>query len=262
MSFTPIVIGSGYVGWKMLSGTSERQMEVMSRSPELQRDETYFRQNIGGISSAAELVSDRRLLKVALGAFGLDADLGNKAFVRRILEDGTIAEGALANKLSDKRYAEFSRAFGFDLGTPRTRMSDFADKILGSYKDRQFELAVGRVDDDMRLALNAKRELGQIAGSSESDTAKWFRILGSPPLREVLETAFGLPDKFSSIDLDRQLEIVRDKADRLLGGDEAARFGEEDVIEKVVTLFTARRSVQGAAFSSGASVALTLLGGL
>nr|WP_276946739.1 DUF1217 domain-containing protein [Haematobacter massiliensis] len=67
----------------------------------MQRDEAYFRDRIGGISSAEELVADRRLLQIALGAFGLGEDIGNKYFIRKVLEDGVSERTALANRLSN-----------------------------------------------------------------------------------------------------------------------------------------------------------------
>lgn len=261
MSFSPVVLGSGYAGWLMLNRTAERQMEVMSQTSEIQADDAYFRENIGKVSSAEDLVNDHRLLKISLSAFGLEDDINNKAFIQRVLEDGTLAEDALANKLSDKRYAEFSAAFGFDLGVSRVGLSDFSDSILSAYKTKSFEVAVGEVDDAMRLALNAKNELGKIAESSSSVDTKWFRILGSSPLREVIETAFGLPSNFSSVDLDVQLSTVKEQADDLLGSSDPAVFLESDTVEKTIRLFTARQALQNTTYSSSGSIALTLLGG-
>ena len=73
------------------------------------------------MTSAADLVADRRLLKVALGAFGLEGEIDKKAFVRKILEEGTADPASLANRLTDKSYYKLAEAFGFgDLGGART----------------------------------------------------------------------------------------------------------------------------------------------
>lgn len=259
MSFSPVVLGSGYAGWVMLNRTAERQMEVMAQTSEIKADDAYFREHIGQVSSAEDLVNDRRLLSISLGAFGLEDDINNKAFIQRVLDDGTLSEDALANRLTDKRYAEFSAAFGFDLGVSRVAMSDFPDRILSAYKTKSFELAVGEVDSGMRLALNAKTELNEIAESSASVDTKWFRILGSAPLREVIQTAFGLPSSFSSVDLDLQLSTVKDRADDVLGSSDPNVFSDSEAIEKTIRLFTARQAMQNTAYSSSGAVALTLL---
>mgnify|MGYP006142551315 FL=1 len=81
--FQPIVPSGGLVGWRFLQRTYESQADNFNQSTQLQRDTEYFRENIASISNAEDLVADRRLLTVALGAFGLDADLGNKFFIKK-----------------------------------------------------------------------------------------------------------------------------------------------------------------------------------
>lgn len=261
MSFTPVVPFGGYAGWAFLTRTRDAQKEAFAESASLQRDEAYFRARIGGISSAEELVADRRLLKVALGAFGLEADVDNRYFIRRVLEDGTLKPDALGHKLADKRYLEFSKAFGFgDYATPRTKLSDFADAILASYETRSFEAAVGAQDANMRLAMNAERELAKLAGRAISDDARWFQVMGSPPLREVFQTALGLPPAFARLDLDQQLGAFRERAERVLGDAEISQFSDTEKIGRLVGVFLLRAEA-GATGSvhSGQSVALTLL---
>ncbi len=82
MSFTPVVPVGGYAGWTFLARTREAQKQAFVASASQQRDEAYFRAKIGGISTAEELVADRRLLSVVLGAFGLEADIDNRYFIR------------------------------------------------------------------------------------------------------------------------------------------------------------------------------------
>ena len=57
MSFTPIIPLSGYSGWAMLNKTMERQQTTFSASAQNQRLEDYFREKIGTVNSAEELVS-------------------------------------------------------------------------------------------------------------------------------------------------------------------------------------------------------------
>lgn len=261
MSYTPSIPLGGYAGWAFLTRTRAAQMEAFVSSPTLQRDEAYFRDRIGGISTAEDLVADRRLLSVALGAFGLEADIDSKYFIRKVLEDGTLDPDALANKLADKRYLEFSKAFGFgDYATPRTKLSDFADAILEGYKTRSFEAAVGDQSDEMRLALNAQRELATLAGRSLTDDARWFSVMGSAPLREVFQTALGLPSAFAAIDLDQQLATFRDRAESVLGASEISMFGDPGKIEELICVFLVRAEAQSSAtVYSAQSTALTLL---
>ncbi|TCP39113.1 DUF1217 domain-containing protein [Rhodovulum marinum] len=263
MSFQPVVPIGGYAGWRFLERTMERQQEVFNQSTVMQRDLDYFAEKIGDVRTAEDLVGDYRLLKVALGAFGLQDDIGNKFFIRKILSEGTTADDALANKLADKSYFKLAEAFGFgELGLPNTRDEGFADTIAEAYRTRSFEIAVGEQNDDMRLALNLERELAPLAEGSSSGDAKWFSVMGSEPMRAVFDTAFGLPDSFAALDLDKQLEVYRDKAEAIFGDSELDQFADPEKREELVKLFLIRSEISsGFAGYSPAQTALTLLGG-
>lgn len=250
MSFTPVIPLSGYSGWSFLQRTLDSQKQAFTSSPENRRDEAYFRENIGKVETAEQLVSDRRLLKVALGAFGLGDDINNRFFIQKVLQDGTTDSKALANKLADKAYARFSAAFGFgDGGTPSTQSAGFADAVLAAYNDRQFEIAVGAQDETMRLALNAKRELAALASSTSSKDTKWFNIMGSTPLREVFETALGLPSSFGALDLDQQLKTLRTKTDALLGDGEISQFSDPDKMDALIRRYLVRAQAESGTYS-------------
>ncbi|WP_133486990.1 DUF1217 domain-containing protein [Aliiroseovarius marinus] len=261
MSFQPVIPFSGAAGWAFLQRTKEAQQTAFESGAVPQRDVQYFQENIGNVTTAEELVSDRRLLSVALGAYGLSEDINSTYFIRKVLEDGTLSADALANKLSDQRYFEMARDFGFgDYNVPRTQISDFAAKTVAAYKERQFEVAVGNQDQDMRLAMSLERDLGNIIGKSTSDTAKWYSVMGNPPLRQVFETALGLPSSFGTIDIDKQLEVFQEKSERYFGSSAVDQFSDPAQLEELTRLFLARSQIaQGTAALSSNSIALTLL---
>lgn len=261
MTFSPVIPIGGYAGFRFLERTSANQREAHANSPSVQRDLDYFKENIGKIDTAEELVSDFRLLRVSLGAFGLGDDIGSRFFIKKVLEDGTLSTDALSNKLTDKRYGEMAKAFGFDLGTPSTKISTFADDIAAKFTERTFEAAVGNVDENMRLALNAKRELSALAQRDVSDTTRWFTIMGTPPLRTVFERAFNLPSSFASLDLDRQLEVLQDRSESFLGSSDTSQFEDETKIDDLVQRFLIMGDIaQSSPALTSANTALILLG--
>jgi hypothetical protein len=175
------------------------------------------------------------------------------------LEDGTLSTDALATKLADKRYLEFSAAFGFgDFARPRTQQSDFADKMLARSNQRQFEVAVGSRSASMRLALNAEREVAALAAKTSSDDAKWFTVMGNAPLRTVFQTAFNLPSSFASVDIDQQLGVFKERAQQFFGDDSFAQFADPAKLDALLRRYLTLAD-QGAASVSGASAALQLL---
>ncbi len=259
MTFVPAVPLGGPGGLAFLDRTMARQRAAFDAQPAARRDEAYFRARIGDVGTAEDLVSDRRLLRVALTAFGLEADLDNRAFLRRVLEDGTLNPQALSNRLADKRYRAFSAAFGFgDFAVPRNRIGGFADRILEQWKTRSFEIAVGRRDESLRLALNARRELADLAGREMAEGTRWLSLLGNPPLRAVFDGAFGLPTSFGALDLDRQVAVLRDRTRELTGQADLSVFADPRQVERLLQRYLLRAGGGPAAGAPGMA-ALALL---
>lgn len=259
--FQPTVPMTGYSGWRFLERTVESQQAAFTNSAQFSRDVEYFRENIGDVQSAKDLVGDYRLLKVALGAFGLDDDIGKKAYILKALEEGTDDEKSFANRMVDKRYQDFSKAFGFgNLLGSRTAQSNFAEKIIAPYKVRQFEIAIGDSNQSMRLAMSFTREISAFANSNNPDSSAWFEVMGNPPIRQIFETSFGLPSSFGTLNVDKQREIFREKNDQLFGNSSLAVFNDPANVKKLLQTFFARQQLaDGPSNTTRGSAALAIL---
>lgn len=260
MSFAPIIPQSGLTGWAFLQRTGTDQREVLANTTQNIRETEYFRENIAKIGSAKELVDDRTLLKVALGAFGLEDDLSNKFYIQKVLEEGFATDDAFANRLADKSYLAFTKAMDLPLtGGNGVTSEEAIDNLVTAYEERSFEIAVGEVDPDMRLALSLDRDLSVIATRDVSNDTKWFTIMGSPPLRKVFETAFNLPTGFGTLPLDKQLETLQSRAESQLGTSDISDFSDPDRIEDLRRKFFLMSSINQLPTGQVGSVALTLL---
>ncbi len=260
MSYQPVVPTGGLAGWNFLKRTQNRQTALFSRSPEMTRAVAYFRANIGAVRSARQLVLDRRLLQVALGAFGLDADLDKKFFIRKILEEGISNPRAMANRLSDRRYRRLAKAFSFDAPTgAATGQPGFADRIIDAYKTRQFEIAVGKSDPPLRLAMNFRREIRTLAARDTGDRTGWYVLLASPPMRRVVEGALGLPRQFAGLDIDRQVDMLKSRFGTTIGVSRLSQFADDRKVEAVIRKYLVREGVQDPSTRQPGSTALELL---
>jgi hypothetical protein len=261
--FQPIVPAAGLSGWRFLQRTYDVQAEAFNRSTVMQRDTEYFADKISEISSAEELVSDRRLLSVALGAFGLQDDINNRYFIQKILQEGTTSDDALSMRLSDTRYRKLSEAFGFGPATDK-KVGDagFAENIIAKFQSNSFEVAAGDQNSAMRVALYAVRELSQLAASDGSKDTKWFTIMGDPPLRQLFEKALNLPESIGSIDIDQQLRVFKDRAVSVFGSDDLSQFEDPEAVQDAITKYIVRDQLGSANGGlSGGSIALSLLQG-
>ena len=259
MTFNPAIPFSSVSGYQFLQRTQERQLEAFSRSPQIQRDIAYFRENIGNVTSPQDLVGDTRLLRVSLTAFGLSEATNQQALVRRVLEEGTSDPTAFANRLGDRRYARLADAFQFDRpgGSNLTRPS-FQEDVIARFQVLSFEAAVGEVDVDQRLALNFKREATEIASRDLPPRTLWLQLLGTSALRQVLELGFNLPTGFVQLDIDRQVDILSDGALSRFGTTSPAVFSDPEVIDSFLSRFFVRRDLNLNSPARG-TTALTLL---
>lgn len=260
MTFQPFVPIGGVGGWRFLQNTIETQRAAHGEGAILQRDLDYFRENIASIKTAEDLVGNYRLLSVALGAFGLSEDIGSKFLIKKVLEEGTIEPDALANRLTDKRYRDLSRAFGFgDFPVANTVLSDFPDRIAERYKEQRFEIDMGKTSETMRLALTAQRELPVLGAGDSSNRTKWFTLMGTPPVRQVMQTALNLPASIATLPIDKQLEVFLERAESLFGTNDLSKLGQGDTLNRVLDRYTALD--QSALNATVTSPALVLLRG-
>nr|WP_254899099.1 DUF1217 domain-containing protein [Thalassococcus arenae] len=260
MTFQPVLVGSGLVGWRFLQATLQNQRQAFDNGALELRDTAYFENKIATIDNAESLVTDRRLLRVALTAFGLQDDINNKFFIRKVLEEGVTDRDALANKLTDDRYKALARTFAFDSASgPSTKRAGFAEEIIARYRAQQFELAVGEQDETLRLAMNFERALPEVAAGAGSNDTKWFRVMGTPPLRTVFETALGLPSGFGQLDIDRQVETLREKAGARFGASEIIDLSSEEIMSKIVRSYLLQSQLQQSSASQPGQTALALI---
>jgi hypothetical protein len=259
MSFQPVIPLTGYTGWRFLVQTEASQKAAYTESAPVSRSTTYFRENIGTVQTVDDLLKDRRLLEVALGAFGLGEDINNTAFIRKVLTEGTTTDGAFATRLADKRYEAFSKAFGFGDQGARTALSSFPDEIVGRYETLQFEVAVGEQNSDLRQALGLEQGLSDVIAQSSSANAQWYSIMGNEALRDMFELALGLPEGFGSIDIDQQLVTFKERAKATFGTDQVTEIASPENQEKLIRLFLVRSEAAASASTSSQSIALQLL---
>jgi hypothetical protein len=78
-------------------------------------------------------------------------------------------------------------------------------------------------------------------------------------LRNVFETALGLPSSLARIDLDQQLTTFQDRARSVFGTDKIADFIAPDKQEDLLRMFLIRSEANNSAAITSGNIALTLL---
>ena len=104
---------STYLSYQLIARDLPRALGRVEQQPMVDRETRYYQENITRVTSIDEFVKDDRLFRYAMKAHGLEDMAYAKAFMVKALKEGVSSPDSFANKLADKRYAEFVTTFNF-----------------------------------------------------------------------------------------------------------------------------------------------------
>lgn len=125
---------STFTSYQLIARDIPKAIDRIEAEPIAKRDTDYYLANIGSVKSIDDFVKNDRLFKYAMKAFGLGDMAYAKAFMVKALKEGVSDSDSFANKLSDKRYAEFVSAFNFAaLGPNATSYNSAQQGVTNNY---------------------------------------------------------------------------------------------------------------------------------
>ncbi|WP_315925486.1 DUF1217 domain-containing protein [Mesorhizobium sp. SP-1A] len=179
-----------YLSYQLIARDIPKSIQRIEREPTVDRETKYYLDNITKVKSIDDFVKDDRLFKYAMKAFGLsDMDYA-KAFMVKALKEGVADPDSFANKLTDKRYAEFVKAFNFNkLGQSATTYNPAQDDVTSNYA---LQVKLGVTGPGFGLAqTETSYFLANIGNVKSIDD-----LMNDPRLLDYALSAFGLdPDK-------------------------------------------------------------------
>lgn len=262
MVFTPVIPTTGLVGWNFLQSTYDQQLATFSDSAQIKADNEYMLEKLSSPLSVDDFLDDRRLLRTTMTAFGLEGEEWKRGFIAKALEEVVDPDSTFLTRLNNTAYTNFAEALqpidGQILITPSALAG-----ISQDFREQSFKIAVGNVDNNMRLNLNYQTEIGELIQSDSSSEANMFRILGSVPVRTVLETALNLPQDIRSLDLEQQAKVFEKALNSAFRISDINELTSEENIDRVIQRFSAISALsQGPSASTPGATALTLLSGI
>ncbi|SFL54544.1 DUF1217 domain-containing protein [Methylorubrum salsuginis] len=99
--------------YRLIAKDLSASLKRKAADPALARETAYYEANISKVKTVDDLMADRRLYTYAMKAYGLEDMTYAKAFMRKVLTEGTGSAASFANRLADERYVAFARAFNF-----------------------------------------------------------------------------------------------------------------------------------------------------
>lgn len=187
----------------MISRDLPKSLARIAEKPDVARETEYYLSRIASIKTIDDFMADTRVYNYALKAHGLEDMAYAKAFIRKVLTEGTTDENAFANKLSDSRYASLVESLNFAAyGSTATSFDKAQKGVVDKFQRQTLEEEAGEDNMGVRLALYFERMAPTIKSGME--------ILADDALSEVVRTTLQLPDEIIGADLDRQAEYIED----------------------------------------------------
>lgn len=195
-----------YTSYQLIARDFNAALNRVQKEPMVARETAYYLENISQVKTIEEFVADDRLFRYAMKAHGLDNMSYAKAFMVKALKEGIEDPDSFANKLTDKRYAEFVKTFNFHgFGETATIFTRAQQGTVDKYMRQTLEENAGEQNEGVRLALYFERKAPQLTN--------FYEVLADTALSAVVRTALGLPDSFASVDIDKQVKLFEEKLD-------------------------------------------------
>jgi len=257
--FQPAIPLSGYGGWKFLQTTYTRQIQTFTDSSEIRNDRDYLAAKLSQPITQEDFLDDQRLLRITMTAHDLEGEEWKRGFIDKVLSEVGDPESQFLARLNNPEYSSFADTFAPTNGLISLSAEDLSD-LTEKFEAVAFRSAVGEVDNNMRLSLNYQSKITELIGDGSSDEAILFRLLGSVPVKTVLESALNLPVDIRKLPIERQADILQERLQDRFGITDLQDLTSPEMIDKVIQRFHAIEAInQGSSNTSPGSIALAIL---
>jgi hypothetical protein len=183
------------MSYQLITRDLAKSLDRVESQPMVQRETEYYLANITKVKSIEEFVENDRLFRYAMKAHGLEDMAYAKAFMIKALEGGVADENSFANKLTDKRYAEFVKSYNFAaLGKDATVYNATQQGTVAKYT-----LAAMQAGIDPDNPVLKEQNAYYLANIGKVKSIKDF--VGNDTLFTYAMKAYGLADKLGDKDL-------------------------------------------------------------
>ena len=165
-----------------------------------------------------------------------------KAFIRKVLEEGTDGPKAFANQLTDPRYKDLAETFNFArYGETATVFARAQTGTVAKFNRQSLEIEAGQENEGVRLALYFQRQAPKVENT--------FDLIADPALARVIQIAAGLPQSMGVLDIDKQAAMIEWRVD-------FASLKEPDKLARLIERFTALWDIEQPLQGIGSNTAI------
>jgi hypothetical protein len=241
--------GSAITDYAVATKNKAQLGKTVNKQPEVSANVAYYQANIGNVESVDDLLKNRKLLTVALGAYGLESQVDAKGLLRKLLTEDPAASTSLARKTSNTRYLAFAQAFaGLSTdGGASIRDAKNVAAVVANYQQMQYEKAIGQTDTAAQQAIYFNRVAPQA-------TQSIYQVLADKTLSAVVRGAYGLPLATAALTPAQQASQLKAK------GFDYTKLSDPKYVQGIIDKFLAKSDAAGPPTGSAADEAATGLG--
>ena len=183
---------STFISYKFYMADFGKSVQRTLADPIVAREQDYYRQNIGKVTSIDDFLKDQRLYAYAMKAHGLEDMTYAKAFMRKVLESDLTDANSFVRKMVDPRYQEFARAFNF---APDGRVAEGVTIVQDS---GDLEATVGLYSEQRLRKGSASMAETEYYAARVAALTSVDQLVDDPRLFAYALTAFDIDAKIAS----------------------------------------------------------------
>ncbi|AKK20587.1 hypothetical protein G293_04860 [Candidatus Liberibacter africanus PTSAPSY] len=117
----------------LLEKIHNRSLAILSKDPDVFREESYYRENIKKISNVDEFIKNKRVFHYALKAFDILDMKHAEKFMKDILISDLSDPESLVNKMNSLKYQKFARYYDFSPAPKNVQGDIQKNQIIKDY---------------------------------------------------------------------------------------------------------------------------------
>ena len=183
---------STFISYRFYTADFSKSVQRTLADPMVAREQEYYKQNIGKVTSIDDFLKDQRLYAYAMKAHGLEDMTYAKAFMRKVLESDLTDQNSFVRKMVDPRYQAFARAFNF---TPDGRVAEGVTIVQDS---GDLESTVGLYSEQRLRKGSASMAEAEYYAARVATLTSVDQLVADPRLFAYALTAHGIDAKIAS----------------------------------------------------------------
>ena len=183
---------STFLSYRFYTADFSKSVQRTLADPMVAREQDYYRQNIGKVTSIDDFLKDQRLYAYAMKAHGLEDMTYAKAFMRKVLESDLTDQNSFVRKMVDPRYQAFARAFNF---APDGRVAEGVTIVQDS---GDLDATIGLYSEQRLRKGSASMAEAEYYAARVATLTSVDQLVADPRLFSYALTAHGIDAKIAS----------------------------------------------------------------